>query len=187
MEKHGTAFLFPKYQLAILDENAFNIFRKKAKNSGRVDNDGVKAIINNGVSDGVSDGVIDGISDGVKEEIVSIVDLIANNEGINTINIVAKTGNKSKPSIERYLKLARDLEIIEFKGAAKTGGYFLTEKIKRTTLKKFVFRHFKKLLNADLVGTLNFQSNFDDLVTDERDKPEYSDSEVSLRMNTNSK
>jgi len=89
--------------------------------------DGVKAIINNGVSDGV----IDGISDGVKEEIVSIVDLITNNEGINTINIVAKTGNKSKPSIERYLKLARDLEIIEFKGAAKTGGYFLTEKIKR--------------------------------------------------------
>lgn len=186
LQRHGKTWdsvPVPKISVGDLDENAFNIFRKKAKNSGRVDNDGVKAIINNGVSDGV----IDGISDGVKEEIVSIVDLIANNEGINTINIVAKTGNKSKPSIERYLKLARDLEIIEFKGAAKTGGYFLTEKIKRITLKKFVFRHFKKLLNADLVGTLNFQSNFDDLVTDERDKPEYSDSEVSLRMNTNSK
>ncbi len=87
--------------------------------------DGVKAIINKGVSDGV----IDGISDGVKEEIASIIDLIANNEGINANNIVTKTGNKSKASIERYLKLARDLEIIEFKGAAKTGGYYLTEKI----------------------------------------------------------
>ncbi len=64
--------------------------------------------------------VIDGISDGVKEEIASVIDLIANNEGINANNIVAKTDNKSKPSIERYLKLARDLEIIEFKGASKT-------------------------------------------------------------------
>lgn len=91
--------------------------------------DGVKAIINKGVSDGV----IDGISDGVKEEIASVIDLIANNEGINANNIVAKTDNKSKPSIERYLKLARDLEIIEFKGASKTGGYYLTEKIKRIT------------------------------------------------------
>ena len=88
--------------------------------------DGVKAIINNGVSDGISDGV----SDGVKEEIVSIVELIANNEGINANYIVAKSGNKSKPTIERYLKIARKLNIVEYRGAAKTGGYFLTEKIK---------------------------------------------------------
>jgi ATP-dependent DNA helicase RecG len=88
--------------------------------------EGVKKVINKGVSDGV----IDGISDGVKEEIASIVYLIANNEGINANNIVAKTGNKSKPSVERYLKIAKNLEIIEFKGAAKTGGYYLTGKIK---------------------------------------------------------
>ena len=84
-----------------------------------------KAVINKGVSDGV----INGVSDGVKEEIASIVDLIANNEGINANNIVAKTGNKSKSTIERYLKIAKKLNIIEYEGAAKIGGYYLTRKI----------------------------------------------------------
>ncbi len=84
--------------------------------------DGAKAIINDGVNDGVSDGV--------KDDILSIVKIIADNEGINTNNIVKRVGNKSKPTIERYLRIARKLDIIEFKGAAKSGGYFLTEKIK---------------------------------------------------------
>jgi len=78
----------------------------------------------------VKDGVSDGVSDGVKDEIAFIVELISKNEGINAVNIITQTGNKSKPTIERYLKLARKLGIIEYKGAAKTGGYYLTERIK---------------------------------------------------------
>ena len=87
--------------------------------------DGVNRIINDGVNDGVSDG----ISDGVKNEIVSIIQLLARNEGLNADNIVEKLGNKSKPTIERYLKTARILDMVVYKGSAKTGGYFLTDKM----------------------------------------------------------
>ncbi len=101
----------------------------------RISNDGLSDGIIDGVnriiSDGINDGVIDGVSDGVKKEIVSIVQLLTRNEGLNADNIVEKLGNKSKPSIERYLKTARILDMVEYKGSAKTGGYFLTDKTKK--------------------------------------------------------
>jgi ATP-dependent DNA helicase RecG len=101
----------------------------RIKNDGLNDglSDGVNIIIN----DGVSDGVIDGVSDGVKNEIVSIIQLLANNEGINTDGIVKKLSNKSKPTIERYLKTGRLLNMIIYKGSAKTGGYYLTDKMRK--------------------------------------------------------
>ena len=49
-------------------------------------------------------------------------------EGANALDIATKRG-KSKPSIERYLRTAKEVGIIEFKGAPKTGGYFLTKKM----------------------------------------------------------
>ncbi len=79
--------------------------------------------------DGVSDGVINGVSDGVKKELMLVVQLLAGSEGINTDDIVDVLG-KSKPTIERYLKIARELNIIIFKGAPKSGGYFLIDKFK---------------------------------------------------------
>jgi ATP-dependent DNA helicase RecG len=80
----------------------------------------------------VNEGLSDGVSDGVKEEIAFIVESISKNEDINTITQI---GNKLKRTIERYLNLARKSGIIEYKGAAKTGGYFLTEKIKNLYFK----------------------------------------------------
>lgn len=59
-----------------------------------------------------------------------MISLIINNEEINTNSIVDKLGSKSKPTVERYLKVARKLNVIEYKGAAKTGGYYLTEDAK---------------------------------------------------------
>ena len=58
-----------------------------------------------------------------------IIQILAGSEGINTDDIVDALG-KSKPTIERYLKIARDLNMIIFKGAPKTGGYFLMDKFK---------------------------------------------------------
>jgi ATP-dependent DNA helicase RecG len=51
------------------------------------------------------------------------------NEGLKAFDIATKRG-KSKPTIERYLKLARQYGIIEFRGATKTGGYFITKLLK---------------------------------------------------------
>lgn len=95
----------------------------------RIISDGVSDGVNRIVADGISDGVIDGLSDGVKKELVEIVKLLKEKEGVNTDDIVDRIG-KSKPTVERYLKTARDLEMLVFKGVPKTGGYYLTSKIK---------------------------------------------------------
>jgi ATP-dependent DNA helicase RecG len=99
-------------------------------------NDGVNDGVSDGVSDGVnrliddglSDGAIDGVSDGVRVEIIKIVELILTKEGANALDIATKRG-KSKPTTERYLRIAKEVGIIEFKGAPKTGGYYLTKKM----------------------------------------------------------
>jgi ATP-dependent DNA helicase RecG len=38
--------------------------------------------------------------------------------------------DKSVRTVERYLKLAKDLGIIEFRGVPKTGGYYITQLMK---------------------------------------------------------
>ncbi len=73
----------------------------------------------------------DSVSDGVKKGIISIIQLLAKNEGLNVDKIVEEPGNKSKPTIERYLKIARTLNMLTYKGSAKIGGYFLTEGMKK--------------------------------------------------------
>jgi ATP-dependent DNA helicase RecG len=108
---------------------------KKEKSEYDGINDGVSDGLIDGVSDGVnkliddsvSDGLIDGVNDGLRIEIIRIVELIRIKEGVNALDIATKRG-KSKPTIERYLRTAKEVGIIEFKGAPKTGGYYLTEK-----------------------------------------------------------
>ncbi len=97
--------------------------------------DGLSDGVNRIVFDGVDDGVIDGVSDGVKKELIKIVKLLKDKEGINTDDIVEHI-SKSKPTVERYLKTARDLEMVIFTGSSKTGGYYLTGKVKKYIIDK---------------------------------------------------
>ena len=102
-----------------------------AKNDGVNDgvNDGLIDGVNRHIDDGVNDGLIDGVSDGVRVEIIKIVELIMAKEGANALDIATKRG-KSKPTIERYLRTAKEVGIIEFKGAPKTGGYYLSTQMR---------------------------------------------------------
>ena len=81
----------------------------------------VSKLINGGVDGGVNGGV----NDGVRKEIIKLVTLIMNNEGIKTIYIAEKR-EWTKRTTERYLKQARQFGIIEYKGSPKTGGYYIT-------------------------------------------------------------
>ena len=92
-------------------------------------NEGVIEGAIEGITDGVTDGVIDGVSDGVKSGLISIVAIINNNPGIRIEGIVPFV-KKAKPTIERYLKILRKINLIEYQGAPKTGGYYLTETMK---------------------------------------------------------
>ncbi|HEV7350964.1 RNA-binding domain-containing protein [Telluribacter sp.] len=84
---------------------------------------------NDGVNGGINP-IFDGVNDGVKKEVAKLVALIHKSEGINTKQLTTETA-KSRRTVERYLKIAREANIIKFKGAPKTGGYFLTEKMKK--------------------------------------------------------
>lgn len=101
----------PKYNV---DYSGFIV---EFKNDTIIRNDGVNRMIN------------DEISDVVRKELITIIRLLERNEGVRTDDIVEKMGSKSKPTVERYLKIAKDLYLIEFRGAPKTGGYYLTEKV----------------------------------------------------------
>lgn len=109
--------------------------KKLFRNGTSVNDDGVNNGVNDGVTDGVNkliddginDGVIDGVTDGVRIEVLRIVGLLLIKEGINTLDIATKRG-KSKPTMERYLRTAKEVGIIEYRGAPRTGGYFLSTK-----------------------------------------------------------
>jgi ATP-dependent DNA helicase RecG len=90
--------------------------KETSKNDGV--SDGVSDGVNKLINDGVNDGIIDGVNDGIRMEIIKIVELILAKEGANALDIATKRG-KSKPTIERYLRTAKEVKIIEFKGAPK--------------------------------------------------------------------
>ncbi len=104
-------------------------------------------IENNSVDDGISDGVKniqtpenkqkkiysimnEGVDDGVSDGVKDVIDILFNISGLNATEIAARIG-KSIPTIERYLRLLRKKNIVEFRGAPKTGGYYFTEKVNR--------------------------------------------------------
>lgn len=49
--------------------------------------------------------------------------------GIKATDIAIQM-EKSKPTVERYIKILKLYKTIEFIGVPKTGGYYLTEKFK---------------------------------------------------------
>ena len=65
----------------------------------------------------------DGVNDGVK----IIYKLIQSSPGINTTQIL-KEIEVSKRTLERWIRELRKRNIIEFKGAPKTGGYYIVSK-----------------------------------------------------------
>lgn len=95
--------------------------KKTSGNHG--ENDGLNDVVNDAVKKAVNDGVINGVNDGVKKQLIKVLTIIANNPGLPTPQI-ARIMRKAKPSIERYIRILREIELIEFQGAPKTGGYF---------------------------------------------------------------
>jgi ATP-dependent DNA helicase RecG len=70
-------------------------------------------------------GTINGtINDGIKN-IYAVFEMVNEKPGINMIELISKTG-KGKTTVHRYVSILKDNEIIEYKGARKTGGYYLT-------------------------------------------------------------
>ena len=76
--------------------------------------------------EGVNEGVnlkIEGVNEGVLSELQYLFDIISNEEGKKALEL-KELINKSLATTERYLKILKENNLIEFVGASKTGGYY---------------------------------------------------------------
>jgi len=83
-------------------------------------------VVNEGVNEGVKLN-IEGVNEGVLSELQYLYDLIANDGGKKAVEL-NELINKSLATTERYLKILKENNLIEFIGAPKTGGYFIIKK-----------------------------------------------------------
>lgn len=91
-----------------------------------------------GVSEGINEGVnegdthidainkIENVSDTTKIELAKILHLFHDNEGLNLKDIALRVDRPAK-TVERYLKILKDLSIIEFRGAPRSGKYYVVK------------------------------------------------------------
>lgn len=95
-----------------------NLFYKQSASEG----------VNEGVNEGdTCSGVIDkieGVSEATKIELTNILRLFHNDEGLKLKDIALRIGRPPK-TVERYLKILKELSIIEFRGAPRNGKYYL--------------------------------------------------------------
>lgn len=96
--------------------------------------DGVYDGVNDGVNDGAIEeaieGAIEGVTKGVKEKLTILLSAIVANEGNRAPGYI-KTIEVSERTMERYLQQLKEAGLIEFRGdVSKTGGYYLTNKMK---------------------------------------------------------
>ena len=89
-----------------------------------------KQLLNEGVNkgndfEGVIDG-IEGITDETKRTLLNIVESFKGQNGVKLKELVLRTNRPAK-TVERYLKILKDLSIIEFRGSPRNGKYYLTK------------------------------------------------------------
>ena len=103
IEKYGSGFIRIRKELEIYPEASFDVEE---------------------VGDGflVTFRLIEGVSEGVK----GLLDCIRKNPGLRIPELSEKLHVPAK-SIERWIKNLRDEKLIVFRGAPKTGGYFVKE------------------------------------------------------------
>lgn len=70
------------------------------------------------------------INEATKSALGGIVEVILNQPGINRLELIKKSG-KSKTSIERYLRILKENNFVNYQGSKKTGGYHLTDEAKQ--------------------------------------------------------
>lgn len=84
-----------------------------------------------GTVDGIVDGTVDGTTNEVKKKLKDLLLVIYKSEGKKAKDY-AESIDVSQRTIERYVKLLTDFNLIEFRGTSnQTGGYYVAEKIKK--------------------------------------------------------
>jgi len=91
--------------------------------------DGIFTVVFKRKTNSVINGTVNGTVNGtINENEQHVLNLIKKEEGLNAIEIAERI-SKSLRMTKRYLKSLNDKKIIEFRGAPKTGGYYLINQI----------------------------------------------------------
>ncbi len=93
-------------------------------------NDIVNDVVIDAVNGAVKNGKIDFMSNNIIIELIEIIKLLANKKEGTSINEIMGINSKSSRTIQRYLQILKKISLIEFKGSAKTGKYYLIKEIK---------------------------------------------------------
>ncbi|MFN6380663.1 MAG: RNA-binding domain-containing protein [Flavobacteriales bacterium] len=101
-----------------------------------VKHDAVSDTVNDAVNDAVKKGKIDAVSDAVSDALIDTVNTITKLSDGASINDIMDATRKSNATVKRYLQVLREAKLIEFKGAAKTGRYYLTKEATKKIQKK---------------------------------------------------
>ena len=110
---------------------SFHFGKEYARTTQRTTlNEGVNEGVNKGVNEGDThiDAInqIEDVSDTTKIELAKILRLFRDNEGLKLKDIALRIGRSTK-SVERYLKILKDLSLIEFRGSPRNGKYYVVE------------------------------------------------------------
>ncbi len=83
-----------------------------------------------GITVGINDTLKYELTGKVKENLTQLVALLINSPGLTGEKIARKL-SVSLTTVKRYIKILKENNIIENRGAQKTGGYFITEKFNK--------------------------------------------------------
>ncbi|WP_026711828.1 RNA-binding domain-containing protein [Flavobacterium filum] len=97
--------------------------------------EGIEVLLNDIKNEGINEGISKGITDIVKESYKDIITLIIKEKSIRASDIADKL-ERSYKTIERHISTLKEIGAIEFEGSKKTGGYVISEKLKKIISKK---------------------------------------------------
>jgi len=90
--------------------------------------EGLNKLIDDYSSEGISEGTSKGITDSLKESMLEIINLLIKNKSLRASGIAERL-NKPYKTIERHLKILKDINAITYKGSKRAGGYEVTNKL----------------------------------------------------------
>lgn len=90
--------------------------------------EGLNSLIADYYNGGINEGTSKGITDSLKESMLEIINLLIKNKSLRASEIAERL-NKPYKTIERHLKILKDINAITYKGSKRAGGYEVTNKL----------------------------------------------------------
>ena len=139
MFKKYAPYYYQDYRIEIENQEKFVFsitYREEDENineninileTSEIQSETIYALISEKINDKIND-ENDKINDKINERLFTIIKYLYLNPHQNRKNLINLT-RKEQATTDRYIKLLKDANILEYKGSRKTGGYYLTREV----------------------------------------------------------